>query len=375
MERLLYESKYDISGDSIEPVYEGDNVITAVFAPDNNFCKYFGVALQSLIENADRNLLYDIVVFENDITSVNKERLIQMLPQNFSLRFFDINSSLKRKFKNLKFPPILNWSISMYYRIFIPLLMNNYKRVLYIDSDVCIINDLKELFNIDFCGKQVAVTYDSVTRILKTEKNRKHEKFMKSTLKLEEPEQYFNSGIMLFNNDNINIEDYTKKIISALHISGLKYPDQDILNVIFAKNKLMIDKTWNYENGMMACCPIYYLKQLNQKDYSDFAYTKDNFKIIHYTTEVKPWIYPKIDKADIFWKYARKSPFYEEIIYENTLFKSSILARKKHIISKYYFYKFLSSITFGKLREKYTSKRYKWKKLVNKYRQIKKLKI
>jgi len=253
--------------------------------------------------------------------------------------------------------------------------MNAYKRVLYIDSDVCILNDLKELFNIDFCGMQVAVTFDTVTRILKTEKNRKHEKYMESVLKLKEPEKYFNSGIILFNNENINIEDYTKKILSALRISGLKYPDQDILNVIFEKNKIMIDKTWNYENGRMACCPIYYLKQLNQKDYCDFVYIKDNFKIIHYTTDVKPWIYPKTDKAEIFWYYARKSPFYEEIIYENTLSKLSILARKRHILSKYYFYKFLSNITFGKLREKYTGKKCKWKILVNKYRQIKNFKI
>ena len=130
MDRLLYDSKYDISGNSIEPAYEGNNVITAVFAPDNKFCKYFGVALQSLIENANSKYNYDIIVLDADIEQRNKRILLNMIPRNFTLRFFDIDRYIKNNFKNLKLYARLRWGINIYYRMFIPFIMKDYEKVL-----------------------------------------------------------------------------------------------------------------------------------------------------------------------------------------------------------------------------------------------------
>lgn len=68
--------------------------------------------------------------------------------------------------------------------------------------------------------------------------------------------------------------------------------------------------------------------------------------------------------AEIFWHYARKTPFYEEIIYENTKLSGKASSsdvkysiRRKKIYLNYLRCKLLSIITFGKKREHYKNKR------------------
>lgn len=53
------------------------------------------------------------------------------------------------------------------------------------------------------------------------------------------------------------------------------------------------------------------------------AYLLDNYEkarknpfIIHYAGAAKPWKNPKEDFAREFWKVARTTPYYEEIIYD-----------------------------------------------------------
>ncbi|MCW1562488.1 hypothetical protein OLS58_00140, partial [Campylobacter jejuni] len=38
---------------------------------------------------------------------------------------------------------------------------------------------------------------------------------------------------------------------------------------------------------------------------------------IHYCDYFKPWNSPHLPKADIWWHYARQTPFYEEILFKN----------------------------------------------------------
>ena len=87
-------------------------------------------------------------------------------------------------------------------------------------------------------------------------------------------------------------------------------------------------------------------------------------RILHFTSAFKPWKNPDLPNASIWWQYARKSPFYEEILFRNI--KNTPSATKELLsgvynyrknMFKYYRYKVLSKITFGKTRKKYKQKR------------------
>ena len=84
-----------------------------------------------------------------------------MLPENFSLRFFDISDFILNNFPAINLKTMNNWSVEIYNRIFIPLLMPAYKKVLYLDTDIIINSSLKELFDIDFENKQILAVKDA----------------------------------------------------------------------------------------------------------------------------------------------------------------------------------------------------------------------
>lgn len=92
--------------------------------------------------------------------------------------------------------------------------------------------------------------------------------------------------------------------------------------------------------------------------------------ILHLTGRQKPWSNPNQIFAEYFWKYARQTPFYEKIIYQNlkkeipyntnnaidlTLVRETANYLKNKIT--YWRYRLLSKITFGKKRRKYKQKR------------------
>lgn len=297
----------------IKPIFEDEKVLPIVFAFNNDYSKYFAVSLQSIINNSSKDKLYDIIVFNTDIEENNKRLLYKMLPKNFSLRFYDISAFIRDFFSEIKLKPLNYWSVEMYYRIFIPFIMPNYSKVLYLDSDIVIEDSLEALFSIDFKNKKLLVVKDSHLQTLNVEKKRL--RYNKNSLKLKNPRNYFNSGMILFNIQNINNDEYHKDIINAFQNKNLLFPDQDILNMIFVDNVQFIHCKWNF-----CCGPFAYDKDytmLLMGNYAeDYKQALIKPKIIHYTTPRKPWNYKLEMYFELFWKYARLTPFYEEILYK-----------------------------------------------------------
>jgi len=347
----------------IKPVYS-EQTKTIVFAPDENFCKYFGVTLQSLIENSQTDELYDIIVLETDISTRNKKLLTKMLPQNFSLRFVNINEYINREFRDLTFKTSAAWTVSTYYRLFIPILMQNYRKVLYCDVDLVFNDNLEELFNLDFEGMEIMAVLDTISPVIQYDK--KTRKHFTQELKLEHPEKYFNSGVIMFNIERINIEEYSQKITDVMANTNLFYFDQDVMNIIFAGKTKYISSKWNFQWGVYFQA-LDYENIITGEYKKDFLASKEHPSIIHYTTSNKPWNSPKANFAEVFWYYARRSPFYEEILYTILKIHST---NKFLIFFKYNSAKILSMITLGKLREHFIKKRDLLKSKVRNIRKI-----
>ena len=86
---------------TIKPI--DNNALPVVFAFDESYSKSFAVTLKSLIKNSNNSKQYDIIILHTEISEKNQKMLKTNLPNNFSLRFFDINQILFKYFKNYKF--------------------------------------------------------------------------------------------------------------------------------------------------------------------------------------------------------------------------------------------------------------------------------
>lgn len=303
----------------IKPI--APNAITIVFAPDNYYCKYFSVALKSLIDNADPQRFYDIVILATDISQRNKKLLLGMLPANFSLRIFDVSNFIKEQLGNFKLVAKNHWSINTFYRLFIPMLMAGYEKVLYLDADICILDRLTELFDTDFEGNQMIAVRDCDAPLFYKDAKRVDQ--ILNILKMQHTDNYFNAGMTFFNLKNIEIPEYLNKLIRAFNAEKIFYLDQDILNVIFEHSTKLVSCKWNFQYHI----PMYHPDYLDiiTGDYKEeYISASENPCIIHFTSSIKPWSYPKENLAEYFWQYARKSPFYEEILFDNLVARSSL---------------------------------------------------
>ena len=354
--------------ETIEPIFEHKNGI--VFAPDNRYIKYFAVALQSLIQNSNSNENYDIILLASDTDEKNKYHLKKMLPSNFSLRYFDIESYINNNF-SVKFASRSYWSITTYYRIFIPLIMSEYERVAYFDSDMCFNQPITELLTMPFDGKSLIAVIDTVSPIIDFNLDRK--KQMTEILGLNHPENYFNAGMTLFNISMIDKDKYIKQCLDILKNIPLLFQDQDLLNIIFEGKTKLLPAKFNsqYHFPIFDSEKFYFASEEYQKDYIDGF---NNPVIVHYTSSRKPWHSPLEKNAEIWWHYARQTPFYEEIllrmVQSNTITPNINKEMVKHISNRFKYrlrylkYKLLKPITFGKLRKKYKQKKKKYKQLL-----------
>ncbi len=303
---------------SIQPSFENKQAI--VFCLNNNFVKYFGVTLFSLIENSSEEKSYDIVVINRDITEKNKKRLLKLLPDNFSLRFFNIDEFIKSSFKDISLPTNGSyWSIDTYYRIFIPLIMQGYEKVLYLDSDTIINRNLDEIFNIDFDNKKVMACRDTFVIKSHRQKDNMRLDYIKNTLKIKNIQDYVNTGVMLLNISAIDPEKYFNDLIEIFNnVKTFLYADQEILNSIFYGQIKFLPFEYNCQIGYIFRSKGYEDSLLEEYK-TNFLNAQKNPIIIHYTTDIKPWNclseFYQTELTDIYWHYARKTVFYEENIF------------------------------------------------------------
>ena len=130
--------------------------IPIVFATNENYAPYAGVTITSIIENSSKEYFYDIYVFYTDLSSDTISRFHQMNGENFSVTCKDVNSYIDRELLYENF----HFSKEMYYRILIPTILSQYKKVIYLDCDMVVLGDISELYQTDLKGYVLAGVND-----------------------------------------------------------------------------------------------------------------------------------------------------------------------------------------------------------------------
>ena len=267
-----------------------ENKYDVVFASDENYIQHLAVAMKSLLQN-NKDLTFNIYIINGGITqeawmklrkisSLHKAELIDILIDDSIFKSFVTNHHFTK---------------AMYYRLLIPNFINSNK-VLYLDADIIINGNIKELYDITLDDYYLAA-------VESPEFKRANELNMKKSSK------YFNSGIMLINNKKWKTSKLSKNVINYVneYRKIIKFPDQDALNGV-------IDGDWKQ-------LPLKYNQQAIifdnefEDNYDCFSEqelleAKQNPTIIHYTGSSKPWHFRNHHPYKyLYWNYLRRTPF------------------------------------------------------------------
>ena len=357
VEQNFSRRKY-ITQPDLLPTFSRNN-ISIVFNCDENYAKYLSVTIQSIIQHASPEKNYDLIVLNLDISSDTQEKLQSMIlnHKNFSIRFYNMENYVKT-YQVDKLVTFRHIKSAAYYRIFIIDLLKNYDKAIYLDADLIVNTDIAKLYEINLENHAIAAVRDIYISQITPENEFVFSGFYQYAqkfLNISNLNNYFNSGVMLINIKKAGTKEYWNKLIAKAKENSSLLVDQDVLNSIFYKDVKLLDTNWNTQLNFGA-------KTLSS------LYTKETkeIKIFHFCSEYKPWLDTTLKYSYLWWNYARMTPFYEEILFKNlksqsfnTIELTFVRETANYLKNKirYWRYRLLSQITFGKKRRKYKQKR------------------
>lgn len=166
----------------------------------------------------------------------------------------------------------------MYFRLLAgAILPKTVQRVLYLDPDILVINDLQPLWTLDLHGQMLAAATHTGLVGVTTAFNK---------LRLKTDHAYFNSGIMLIDLDQARQLIHWTDIKQVIDKAGayLMLPDQDILNYLYGQHILEIpDERWNYDTRNYAA---YFVRSHGVQD---IHWIMMHTAILHFNGQPKPW--------------------------------------------------------------------------------------
>ena len=319
------------AAERVSPAFEEKN-IPVVIAANDKYAPYCGTLLLSIMDHADAQYHYDILLLSHDISETNQMRLRELIcgTDNFRIRFLDPDALLKGYHLYTR----AHFSVETYYRLALPQLLPDYDKVLYLDVDMIAQADAAELYQTNVEGYLLAAVYDIDTAGLYSGFQPDKKTYVDRELKLQNPYHYFQAGALVLNLKEFR-DAYTLEYMLSLAASkNWQLLDQDVLNVLCENRVKYLDMSWNvlYDYGNLRISHVFRLAP--QWMYRMYAEARKAPKIIHYAGPEKPWKYPNCDFADIFWKYARQTSYYEWLLYQLHTDKKKQVTDDKMFIKK-----------------------------------------
>ena len=264
-------------------------IIPICFASDDNYIPFLSVAIASLLENANKKNFYKIYVLTTQLKQENIDRIQKLKTPNSKIEFISLAKEMD-KIQGM-FHLRDYYSKESYYRIFIPNIFPEYSKVLYLDCDITVTGDISKLYNTEIHGyyvgavvEEVMLTYDVFGDYVEKCDGLKRNK-------------YFNSGVLLINCHRWRAKMIAERFVDLLHLYKFRLvQDEDYLNVLCKDNVKWISLGWN------------------KTGYKNPSFNDSELNLLHWKINWRPWKYKDVDYEDYFWKYAKMTDFYDQLI-------------------------------------------------------------
>lgn len=256
---------------------------------DDAYLPYLDVAISSLVDHTSKENNYQIIILNSYFTEEGKQKLRKHNRENVNISFFDISEMFnpyKDKLPNAHFAQVI------YFRLFIEKAFPQYSKAIYLDSDVIILTDIAELYDVDLGGNLLAAAFEQ-----NTDRAPMFTNYVKDYLGIP-PKSYFNSGVLVMNLDEfrkVKVLDTFIHMLNTYNFDCIAV-DQEYLNVICHGKVKYLPTGWN--------------------KHSFPEPPEGKLKICHYALSNKPWHYADTINGEYFWEYAKKSQFYDDILKE-----------------------------------------------------------
>ena len=302
---IVSNSKQEVVIANLKHKMKKNNIqkIPVFISSDNNYAPYVATVITSILNNTKSFIEFYIMDSGISIDNQKKIKSLNDKFDNFLVEFIKIDE--EKYYKNLECKDNSNRiPITTYNSALIPLVKPNLEKVLYLDPDIIVMDDIKKVYDFDIGDYAIGALWEefgkencNIHRIKNLNLNPNH--------------KYFNAGVFIINIKKWLESDITNKIFEAWKENEdvLEAANQDVMNIVFDNTSYMlIPPNFNWLNH----------------NYEFYTNAQQNIIIRHFNGMVKPWeISPTLNEdtqlaftrdKDLFWEIAKMTPFYEDLI-------------------------------------------------------------
>lgn len=261
-----------------------NNTVRIALISDNNFVMQTCTAIKSLLDAKKEDTEYDIRVITADCTEESKG-ILEQLPG-----VTVVNASLDayRDIRQLAHIPI-----ACLLKFDLCELLPDCDRILYLDGDILVREDLSGLYGTDLEGHILGAVPQPV--LIGTDDFK------------------FSAGILLFDAKRMRDEKVRDRLVETRRSLGeQRSMDQQSFNILYAEDYLHLPPRYN-------CCPMQLRDALRKgmdavnafygTSYADIDAVLNDAAIIHFATGQKPWLYENIDYSWEWYASYARTPF------------------------------------------------------------------
>lgn len=186
------------------------------------------------------------------------------------------------------------YTAAAYYRLILTDLLPQYDKVIYMDCDIIVRNDIAQLYHtINLSEYYMAGVFEATLD------------FQEADTRAVgcEPGQYINSGFLIMNLAKLRSDNIKEIFLQTLKNNVLRFPDQDTVNMV-CKGRILALRPY-YNSIRTFFIPEYKMRFLHYYSETDWDAVQLH-GTIHYTSN-KPWKNYAV-KFEVWWNYYHAMP-------------------------------------------------------------------
>lgn len=248
------------------------------------------ITLISLIESKRDTTVYDVFILALECKRECELRVKEIDTKGCPVTVISVSA---KRYEGIK--QIAHISVAGLVKFDVCDIVDNYDKVIYLDSDLIIKNDLSELFEYDIC-----------------------EYYMGGVLEISAivtGEQQINSGVLLMNLHKMRKDRMSSRLLEQrIALGDRGSMDQQTFNIVMKEQILFLPLKFNviaayFVGSRRLDYSINEINSLYHMQYNDINNVINSAVVIHYATGFKPWKYTYAPCGEIWYSVYRKSPF------------------------------------------------------------------
>ena len=215
-----------------------DRIVVSLTFDANYVAPASAVMRSCIVQTGGQSLRFEVIHDEN-LSRPDRRRLQEMCGEagaEINLRVMD-----ERRLRGL--PSVDRFGSIVWWRLFLPELLEDVDRALYLDCDTLVLSSLHPLWKEDLGASSLAAVANVIEPPM-----REHV----ATLGVDYPGGFFNAGVLLLQLDRMRDQRSTEELVdyAVTNQKMLPWNDQDALNVIFKNRWHALHPRWNAQNSL-----------------------------------------------------------------------------------------------------------------------------